>query len=398
MAALIVHLRDSLDESETVAVGAYLVVLALAATYALGTKIYIAQLSLGLLVLLLAPGYRQSWKTHWARAKAALAAELRGASNAGRVLVVGLLVAGVVLGGYWNARNWALKGNPFFPYDIEVETEASPGTGSGHYGLGWARLGANVQVLVEKFGDKESRIVPDLPETTGWGWIAYGLGLVACVWALVYDRRFRFVAIGFAVSMLLLMASNTTSRWNMRYFIWLPALLSVGLGIFVDPLPAMDAARRRLLGGLFGFALAMNAVMTVNYNLVTMEDLGRMLSLPVWQRDSGRFHLRAPVQYEHAYTYVPGDAVLGYNVHQNGFIYPLYRADFSQRLAYIPLSEADTCEAIAEAIEAHGTRYLFVAPEHSDDGLIRQLRACAASPSPIRERANGLYVVKRDGE
>ena len=123
-----------------------------------------------------------------------------------------------------------------------------------------------------------------------------------------------------------------------------------------------------------------------------------MLSLPVWQRDSGRFHLRAPVQYEHAYTYVPGDAVLGYNVHQNGFIYPLYRADFSQRLVYIPLSEADTCEAIAEAMEAHGTRYLFVAPEHSDDGLIRQLRACAASPSPIRERANGLYVVKRDGE
>jgi hypothetical protein len=160
----------------------------------------------------------------------------------------------------------------------------------------------------------------------------------------------------------------------------------------------MDAARRRGLSVLFAFGLAMNVIMATNYNLVSLEEISRMLSRPAWQRDAGRFHLRAPLEYEFAYTHVPGDALLGYNVHENGFVYPLYRADFSQRLIYVPLSEDDSCEAIARAMEARGTRYLFVAPEHTDDGLLRRLRECAATPSPIRERVGGLYVVKRDGE
>jgi hypothetical protein len=397
MAATIVHLRDSLDGSGRTPVVGYLIVLALAGSYALGTKAYMAQLSLGLLVLLLAPGFDAPLRTHWARAKDGLADDLGARSRAGRGLLLGLLLAGALLGGYWNARNWALTGNPFFPYDIEVETDSSPGTGSGHYGLGWARLEENLVVLGEKFGDKQSRIVPDLPQTTGWGWLAYGMGLVASAWALVFDRRFRAVALGFAASMILLMASNTTSPWNMRYFIWLPALLAVGLGIFLDPLPVMGTAQRRLVTILFAFGLTLNAVMTINYNLVATEDVARLLSLPAWQRDAGRFHLRAPFEYELAYTYVPGDALLGYNVHENGFIYPLYRADFSQRLVYVPLSATDSCEAIAESMEVRGTRYLFVAPEHTDDAILLRLRECAATPSPIRERAGGLYVVKRDG-
>jgi hypothetical protein len=197
--------------------------------------------------------------------------------------------------------------------------------------------------------------------------------------------------------MLLLMASNTTSRWNMRYFIWLPALFSVAIGLFIDPVESLDAARRRVVTGLFAFGLGMNAIMAVNYNLVGAQDLLRMLSMPVLERDAGRFQLRAPEEYEHAYVYVPREARLGYNVHENGFIYPLYRADFSQRLVFIPASANDSCEEIAQAMETRGTRYLFVAPEHTDDSLLQRLRECARRDSPIRERASGLYVVKQDG-
>jgi hypothetical protein len=62
------------------------------------------------------------------------------------------------------------------------------------------------------------------------------------------------------------MASNTTSPWNMRYFIWLPALFAIGFGIFIDPIGEMEAWRRRALVTLLGFGLAMNSVMTLNYN------------------------------------------------------------------------------------------------------------------------------------
>jgi hypothetical protein len=129
-----------------------------------------------------------------------------------------------------------------------------------------------------------------------------------------------------------------------------------------------------------------------------MEEIARMLALPVLERDAGRSRIRAPEEYENPYAFVPRESTLGYNVHENGFIYPLYRADFSQRLVFVPASPEDSCEKIAQAMEDLGTRYLFVAPEHTDDGLIQRLRQCASGVSPIRERARGLYVVKRDDE
>jgi hypothetical protein len=398
LAALILHLREGLEGEGPVPVRSYLVLMVLGLTYALGTKAYVLQLAVGLGLLAVLPGYRTDLRAQWRWGKAQLRQDLRTTSRPARIFLLVLVGCSVLLGGYWNARNWILKGNPFYPYEVAIESQSSPGTGSGHYGLGLARLEENLQVLGSKFGDKQSRIVPDLPETTGWGWLVYGMGLIASAWALVVDRRFRFLTLGFGLSMLLLMASNTTSPWNMRYFIWLPALFSIGIGIFIDPIETMDPKSRRALATLFGFGLVMNAIMTVNYNLVSTEEIVRMLSFPVWERDAGRLHVRAPEEYEFAYAYVPRDALLGYNVHENGFIYPLYRADFSQRLVFVPASGNDSCETIAQAMEARGTRYLFVAPEHTDDGLILRLRECASSGSPIRERAGGLYVVKRDNE
>jgi hypothetical protein len=395
--ALILHLKDSLGAEEPPVMSS-LVLMVLALTYSLGTKAYTLQLAVGLAVLALAPVPGLSLRVQATRAARRLVQEVRLSRRPARALLVVLVGCGLLLGGYWNVRNWILKGNPFYPYEVAYEAQGPSVTRSGHYGLGLVRLEENLSVLGDKFGDKRSRIVPDLPETTGWGWLAYGMGLVAAAWSLLVDRRFRFLAASFAVSTLLLMASNTTSPWNMRYFVWLPALFAVGVGLFIDPIGAMDRTRRGLLGALLGFGLAMNSIMAINYNLVTMQDLTRMLALPFWERDAGRFHLRAPVEYENAYRYVPRDAVLGYNVHENGFVYPLYRADFSQRLVYVPFRPDDTCETIAGAMEARGTRYLFVAPEHTDDNLILRLRQCASTSSPIRERAPGLYVVKRDGE
>jgi hypothetical protein len=149
---------------------------------------------------------------------------------------------------------------------------------------------------------------------------------------------------------------------------------------------------------LLGFGLAMNSVMTLNYNLVTMEELARMVALPVWARDAGRLPVRVPVEYENAYAFVPRDSLLGYNVHENGFVYPLYRSDLSQRLVFVPVSAESSCEEIAQSMEARGTRYLFVAPVHTEDSLLQRLSQCARTDSPIRERARGLYVVKRDDE
>ena len=60
----------------------------------------------------------------------------------------------------------------------------------------------------------------------------------------------------------------------------------------------------------------------------------------------------------------------------------------------MPLSPQDTCEDIAGRMRQSGTRYLVVAPEHTSDENIARLRQCADLESEIRERAQGLYVLR----
>ena len=139
----------------------------------------------------------------------------------------------------------------------------------------------------------------------------------------------------------------------------------------------------------------MDLLMVMNYNLVTLSDFGRMLSFPALKRHSALLRVHVPEEYESVIEFVPADQVLGYNVHENGFVYPLFRAGFNQEIVYIPIDPEDTCEQIALTMELSGTRYLLVAPEHTSDWVISKLRSCASSGSVLRERAGGLYVVKQ---
>jgi hypothetical protein len=118
-----------------------------------------------------------------------------------------------------------------------------------------------------------------------------------------------------------------------------------------------------------------------------------MLKLPALHRDAARFHVHVPQEYENALTYVPENALLGYNVTPNGFVYPLFRADFSQHIVFVPFTADNTCQQIARRMDSRKTRYLFVAPEQTDDAKLGALNACARDGTYLRERARGVYVL-----
>jgi hypothetical protein len=182
----------------------------------------------------------------------------------------------------------------------------------------------------------------------------------------------------------------------MRYAIWFPALFSLAIGFAFDGVLAGVRPAQAAFGVLFIGASAANFLMMLNYNAFPLSTFQDMLALPALQRESARLSLKVPEEYALALELVPGDAILGYNVHGNGFTYPLYRADYSQRLVYVPIPPGSTCDSIADAMEARGTRYLFVAPEHTEDWVLGLLNACANEQDVLRERIRGLYVVKRD--
>jgi hypothetical protein len=109
-------------------------------------------------------------------------------------------------------------------------------------------------------------------------------------------------------------------------------------------------------------------------------------------RDAANLSVYVPDEYKEALETVPNTEALGYNVSLDGLIYPLYRADFSQRVVYIPISGDDSCEDIASQMQTAGTKWLFTAETMTETSVRSNLQRCEDAgllTSPRR----GLYVL-----
>ena len=392
--AIIARLLQSVSDHRTSHATGQVLLLAMVFLFAFGTKAYMLHLSMGLMVFALVGAW---WKGRWNLWLVAARDSWAGFSAKGRAAKLVLLAifgAGLFMGGYWNVRNWVLKGNPFYPYGVAVGGADVLPAGDRTARLNLSRLEGNLQSLADKFGDAQQKIVPDLPNTTGWGWFSYGVGIPVLLWGMLRRRHVRGLAVAFAAALLMIFLSDRPSPWNMRYVIWFPALFSLAFAEWSDSFIRSKGKLTRATMGLIGLTVALNFAMTLNYGVVRPKQFQQMLERSVWDRQSATLKVNMPAEYENALVYVPKDALLGYNVGSNGFVYPLYRADFSQYIVYVPFSPSDSCDAVVKDMEAKGTRYLFVAPEHTPDPNIALLRKCGDTPmSGLRQRARGVYVI-----
>jgi hypothetical protein len=391
--ALLADLAETRPERDSGRTLSSWIVLAVTLLLAAGTKAYIAHLTPGLAVAaVLLPGVRRALP-HWRTRLGEAARGWRGLGARSRWSLALVVLGALLLGGYWNARNWVLTGNPFYPYGVTIQGARLFTAADRTARLNLTRLVDNLASLAEKFGDAGGPIEPDLPETTGWGWFLYGLGLPALVWACFTRPRFRPLALGFLISLLVLMLSIRPSPFNMRYLIWLPAVAGLGYACWHDQLPSRPGAIPVLVGALFCGSLALNVSMTLNYNRVSLGRFGLMLERPLWERETALLKLNMPSEYEHAILFAPIDQVLGYNVGSDGFVYPLYRADYRQRLVYVPIGEREQCESIAVDMRERGTSFLFVAEGHTPAPVLQRVRDCARSGVALAEKSKGLYVI-----
>jgi hypothetical protein len=370
-----------------------LVVFILMLSLALGTKTYLLHLT----PILLLVGVEGIWgirkESRWGEISHTASEEIAGWSRWFRILIIILLISGAVLALYWNVRNWIVIGNPFYPYIVDIgEIQVIEMEGQD-FGIDLWRLEMNFKSLAWKFGDRRGRITPDLTDTTGWGWVVYGIGIPTLVWGLFTKRSLRVLSIGFLLSLILIFFSTQPSPWNLRYILWFPAIFIFALIAYIDEITTKKTPLRVAFLSITVLCMGMNFVSIWNYGNVRHEEFRRMQDYPLWERGSANFGGSMPPEYANTLEIVPADAVLGYHVHSNGFVYPLYRPDYSQELAYIPIQEDATCGEVAQAMEAKGTRYLMVAPEHTTDEILGFMHQCGEAEEVIRERSFNLYVL-----
>jgi hypothetical protein len=292
-------------------------------------------------------------------------------------------------------RNAIVFGNPFYPFGLKYGDQVVLEASHKFFPLGLERLPQNLLSFAEKFGDKQFKIIPALLDTTGWGWFGYVLGVTALLWALLRQPKMRVLILGFVLSLLTLFISTRPSPFNMRYAIWFPAVLALGFAALYDWIPQHYRFERFAFSAIFCVCMGLNLWLTLNYNRITIEQFELMLETPVLQRDAAKLTVYVPEEYPAALEFVPNNELLGYNVNLDGFIYPLYRADYSQRLAYIPFSSDGNCESLVTLMKNRGTRFLFTSEELTDGKISNALRRCEDA-GYFETPQRGLYVLSEN--
>jgi hypothetical protein len=371
------------------------VLLMLVLLYALGTKIYLLHLLPGLIFIGIFEAIRNGQGRIWLEVPSRILKQWRGFYTWERGWLVVSLIAGFFIGGYWNIRNAIVFGNPFYPFGLKYGDQVVLDATHKFFPLGLERLPQNLVSFAEKFGDKQFKIIPSLLDTTGWGWLAYTLGVTALLWALLRQPKLRVLIIGFVISLLTLFISTRPSPFNMRYAVWFPAILALVFAALLDWIPKSYRIERLAFSSLFCFCIVLNLWLTLNYNRITIEQFDLMLDTPAGQRDAAKLNVYVPNEYPAALEYVPNDELLGYNVDLDGLIYPLYRADYSQRLTYLPFSSDGDCESLVTLMKKRGTRFLFTSEELTDWQISNALKRCEDN-GYFETPKKGLYVLRSD--
>ncbi len=351
----------------------FVAILALAFGVALGSKPYIVFVAPGLAllyVLLLANG------------------DMRAATRSARAIGIGLFggvfVCSLFIGLFWYVRNGIVFGNPFHPSDFRVFGHVVAGTGSGpEYAHSEFRAGdilASLWLLRAKVFDPSGPYVPELPGAAGWGWFAVACGLPAAVTLLFRPSPSRLLTISCVVSLCCLFGFVLADPWNLRYALWFPAIFPVAFAILVPSLGS-DSIRGSL-ALVAAAACVCNLVGSLNNGYCAPSDWRHLAAMPI--RDRTAAQMSGP-NYLHALREVPKGETIGYDMHPNGFLYPLYGADYAWTTKAFRVLESP--DVLADMRSA-GVRYLFC--PYQGKMVKARLKPLVAA-GRLRERGWGLY-------
>lgn len=299
-----------------------------------------------------------------------------------------LVAAALLVGSYWYARNWIRFGNPFYPTIVHVVAAGDNGGGGQQGAFSLASAAENWQWLwTKKIYDLGGPCNPDLPSMAGWGWFVFSCGAGCFLWGIFVNQRFRWTALSFLTSLLLLFGWVTPDLWNMRFAQWFPALAALAFGVTVRHQRLLVSARFAMV--FLAFAdTALNGLSILGNGYARPEEWLAFMQIPVSER---ALHLGGVVKQKSLDERLPAGELVLFMAEGDDAFYPLYGPGFTRRILY----PDDRRDGFAAAMQKYGSRYLYF-PDHIQKTSAKQLLADDLTAKRIEPLGRGVYkLVKK---
>ena len=99
-----------------------------------------------------------------------------------------------------------------------------------------------------------------------------------------------------------------------------------------------------------------NFIAVLNVGTFSLDDFSKMMATPPLSRSIAELTRYNGGAYKETLERTPKDEIIGYNVDDNDWIYPLYDSDLSRHVMYVPIDNM----SFIHFMKQHRINYLFV--------------------------------------
>ena len=239
------------------------------------------------------------------------------------------LVPVVILGSYWYLRNLMHFGSPFYPFGLKIL-----GDGTRQVGWGIGALSANVRLLFPRWFESIYDYYNYDRQGYGPQWIILGIPATAFLMAISIRQKLKDnirLILFFILTFLFFIFLWRPDPWSARLALFLPAIGAISVGYV---LANFSRRSRKLVSYLVLSVILWSALNSALYCYFSPSRFHAFLNLPLEKRTTARLGIFLSPAYLFIDKYATREDRIGYTVHGDAFIYPLFGSRLRRRIYY----------------------------------------------------------------